>query len=617
MKNLTDWFDRVYVINCAHRPDRLEETKKHLEETKMADNDKVIYYPAIIGDWTTCPADWGSGRGAWGCVLPSNKVSGRITTASKARYTGDAVRIITRGGEDITLTVNHPILTKKGFVRAGDMDEGMDLLRYSPKVKRSTSRNDVDNEPTLASEVFNSFLSEGHTPFRKRSSNLDFYGDGESIHGDIEIVDINSPLLDPVVRTHRERTKKREFAGGHFDIKGPFPHLGSSKLRGSNVCSSGIRAGFLAPRFLTDSLHSMESDSISSQHPSDSTTVGVSFARKIPSAIIKGFHQIRDVFTRFVSSYDFSLFFDSKLTCVGQADTFPHTSDWDIRRLKPDSQGITVNSKLSGESRKTLPVGIASTEIVNHFRGDLFRSSKFQGFGAATELDSSFGEFAFDNVDAEIVFYTDLLERHPSVVKVDEILSIERFHYDGEVYDFGTTVGHFTVSHQEVNDGSGIIVSNCLRSHQRILEDVIHDRDERGQMNCTNVLIMEDDVIFKDNPLERLNNFMKVVPEDWGQIYLGGQHRRSTKGTEDPNVVIGGSINRTHAYAVNQPTLTALYRHISYATDYRGSAKHIDHQLELAHRRADWPVYCPKEWIAGQRAGSSNISGKQLPTKFW
>jgi hypothetical protein len=65
MKNLTDWFDRVYVINCAHRLDRLEETKKHLDETKMADNDKVIYYPAIIGDWTTCPADWGSGRGAW------------------------------------------------------------------------------------------------------------------------------------------------------------------------------------------------------------------------------------------------------------------------------------------------------------------------------------------------------------------------------------------------------------------------------------------------------------------------------------------------------------------------------------------------------------------------
>lgn len=165
--------------------------------------------------------------------------------------------------------------------------------------------------------------------------------------------------------------------------------------------------------------------------------------------------------------------------------------------------------------------------------------------------------------------------------------------------------------------GSGRGAWGCLRSHQRILEDVIQDRDERGRMNCDNVLIMEDDVIFKDNPLERLNNFMEVVPDDWGQIYLGGQHRRDPKETEDPNVIIGGSINRTHAYAVNQPTLTALYRHISYATDYRGSTKHIDHQLELAHRRADWPVYCPKEWIVGQRADTSNISGKILETKFW
>jgi GR25 family glycosyltransferase involved in LPS biosynthesis len=165
--------------------------------------------------------------------------------------------------------------------------------------------------------------------------------------------------------------------------------------------------------------------------------------------------------------------------------------------------------------------------------------------------------------------------------------------------------------------GSGRGAWGCLRSHQRILEDVIHDRDERGRMNCNNVLIMEDDVIFKDNPLERLNNFMEAVPEDWGQIYLGGQHRRPTKRTEDPNVIIGGSINRTHAYAVNQPTLTALYRHISYATDYRDSTKHIDHQLELAHQRGDWPVYCPKEWMVGQRAGSSNISGKTNETKFW
>ena len=165
--------------------------------------------------------------------------------------------------------------------------------------------------------------------------------------------------------------------------------------------------------------------------------------------------------------------------------------------------------------------------------------------------------------------------------------------------------------------GSGRGAWGCLRSHQRILEDVIQDRDDRHMMTLNNVLILEDDVIFRDDPLTRLNEFMEDVPEDWGQIYLGGQHRRNHGETDSPNVIIGNSINRTHAYAVNQSIFTQLYRHISYASDYKNTNKHIDHQLEVAHRRKDWNVYCPADWIAGQREGSSNISGKVSKTMFW
>ncbi len=165
--------------------------------------------------------------------------------------------------------------------------------------------------------------------------------------------------------------------------------------------------------------------------------------------------------------------------------------------------------------------------------------------------------------------------------------------------------------------GSGRGAWGCLRSHQRILEDVIHTRDDRHTLTLNNVLILEDDVIFKEDALEKLNRFMRALPSDWGQIYLGGQHRRKKGETDSPNVVIGNSVNRTHAYAVNQSIFKEFYRHISYSTDYRDTSKHIDHQLEVAHRRKDWRVYCPKEWIVGQRAGSSNISGKKLETKFW
>jgi len=184
-----------------------------------------------------------------------------------------------------------------------------------------------------------------------------------------------------------------------------------------------------------------------------------------------------------------------------------------------------------------------------------------------------------------------------------------------KVHYYPAIIGDWTTCPADWRSGRG--AWGCLRSHQRILEDVLHTRDDQGQLTLDNVLIMEDDIIFKDNALQKLNEFMEVVPDDWGQIYLGGQHRKTKVETGLTNVVIGKSVNRTHAYAVNKSTFEELYRHISYATDYRKTNKHIDHQLELAHRREDWKVYCPEEWIVGQRAGSSNINGRVNKTKFW
>lgn len=165
--------------------------------------------------------------------------------------------------------------------------------------------------------------------------------------------------------------------------------------------------------------------------------------------------------------------------------------------------------------------------------------------------------------------------------------------------------------------GAGNGAWGCLRSHQRILEDIMHVRDELGEITLNNALIMEDDIIFREGALQDFNEFIVNVPDDWGQIYLGGQHRGRKLATKHENVIEATSVNRTHAYAVNTNTIQHIYRHISYATDYRGTNHHIDHQLEVAHRRGDWPTYCPKKWIVGQRAGPSNICGKDLPVKFW
>ena len=165
--------------------------------------------------------------------------------------------------------------------------------------------------------------------------------------------------------------------------------------------------------------------------------------------------------------------------------------------------------------------------------------------------------------------------------------------------------------------GAGNGAWGCLQSHRRILEDVMHDRDERGQEIHSSILILEDDVVFTNDAKEKLNEFMEIVPSDWGQIYLGGQHQQPAKKSKIEGVMVGVSINRTHAYAVNKSAYQQVYRHISYMSDYIGTSKHVDHQLELAHVRGDWKVYCPPKWIAGQAAGPSNISGAVDAERFW
>ena len=182
---------------------------------------------------------------------------------------------------------------------------------------------------------------------------------------------------------------------------------------------------------------------------------------------------------------------------------------------------------------------------------------------------------------------------------------------------FNAIVGDWTTVPADWNSGRG--AWGCLRSHQHIFEQVLHERDPDRDWDLVHdhFLVLEDDVMFTEDALPRLNEFMEKVPDDWGQIYLGGQHRRPTEETSVAGVRIGRSVNRTHAYAVHRPSYHRIYQHICYATDYRGTKKHVDHQLELAHQRKDWAVYVPDKWIAGQRAGSSNISGKENPDKFW
>lgn len=152
----------------------------------------------------------------------------------------------------------------------------------------------------------------------------------------------------------------------------------------------------------------------------------------------------------------------------------------------------------------------------------------------------------------------------------------------------------------------------CLQSHLRIAQDAAAD-------GLPNYLVLEDDVVFHERSAAHLERFMTEVPDDWGQIYLGGQH------LHEPDIVAGSgfvhrclNVNRTHAYALRQPAIARFQQHVAHAPDYisRGSW-HLDHQLGVAHELGLWRTYAPAWWLAGQEAGPSDISGFENPRLWW
>ncbi|CAB4159122.1 hypothetical protein UFOVP736_29 [uncultured Caudovirales phage] len=156
----------------------------------------------------------------------------------------------------------------------------------------------------------------------------------------------------------------------------------------------------------------------------------------------------------------------------------------------------------------------------------------------------------------------------------------------------------------------------CLCSHRHVVERAYLDGLET-------VCIIEDDAVWQEGAATLLRAFLKKVPNDWGQIYLGGTHRRQPEWVCD-EVLRGWSVNRTHAYVIHRRCMPRFLAHIQHAPDYiastaqhQGKQYHIDHQLEVAHRRGDWKVYAPSWWLCGQGENLSSINGAQQPEQWW
>ena len=153
----------------------------------------------------------------------------------------------------------------------------------------------------------------------------------------------------------------------------------------------------------------------------------------------------------------------------------------------------------------------------------------------------------------------------------------------------------------------------CLLSHARIVQDAMADGVEA-------LLILEDDATFHPRAAQMLHAFMAQVPQDWDQIYLGGQHLAMPAPVPGaPMVHRPHNVNRTHAYALKYEVMAKFHEHIWEPPGSKGPSVgwHIDHQLGSAHESRAWNLYSPLWWLCGQEEGQSSTCGAVQPRYWW
>ena len=318
------------------------------------------------------------------CLLPGNRIEGRISSASKSFYSGEAVELVSRFGTELRATINHPILTPRGFVPAGKLKPGDYLVCDFGDVEDLPVH--VENGPALVENVFESFSELPHNLSTSKAIPFDFHGDGVSVKGNINIV---TPYWELLGNGDFHTSK----GGGDFVFDGlnPLP---------ANVDRVGRCRRFL--------------------ERSNSST----------KSLVRYSDLSFPLFRRHPAPLENFVFAVS-----------PHL---DIVFPKQFAQGGSVGLIDGSQGRN----GFSSTVTPDDFRQGVpdFPRSGYTCFGISSRFDTGLAKPYVEAMSSDTDLWSELSGGFPGEVSLDKLIEIRRFHYDGPVYDFESPVNYFTTS---------------------------------------------------------------------------------------------------------------------------------------------------------------------------
>ncbi len=328
------------------------------------------------------------------CVVPGTIVSAPGVQAVTSRgYEGDVIRIET-ASRNTTVTENHPVLTPKGWVSAGMLQQG-DYVFSTLQPERVSSRFQPDDYqvPTRVEDVFRTFHMTGgtHSIGGETITARDFHGDGRA--NQVDVVFPQSFLRNELLTLLQKEGVQLLFIDGP-ELSEPLDGVSTFELTAFSQGSSGN------PASLTSHIESMfqPSGSVATQQ------------------------------------------------CIGI------TTESNTGSVEEGAYGITRNAELLSQLRGTQT---AVNIVSDNFGGVVGEPTPLQhlSFSPSPEGHTPSAESGRDGLSVDPKLAAEINGASSSDIFSDQILSIRRLPYSGQVYNLQTKNGWFF--------SDGIITHNC------------------------------------------------------------------------------------------------------------------------------------------------------------
>jgi hypothetical protein len=333
------------------------------------------------------------------CVVSGTVVSAsdRVSKYFKRWFDGEVVDITCLDGTQLSITPNHPVLTSAGWVAAGQLQQGLDLLYYTNPGRLATDYPGAHLMPTVIEEVPSSLLKTGSVATMSvPASAEDFHGDA-SLNSEIDIVYVDGLLQDKV-------------ESGLAQFRGASPLVNTG-------ASVGLHAASSKPQFFNARLGSESSlmrssgDRLSVRRSQlfEENTVGSTVVSNFQARLDKGLSDTRTVDTDAVCNIN------RGFTC--------------------DIGGVQLSNVIAAQ-----PGGLSSIPSQ-------------QLLSLASHAKTGIPELAADSVPVKSDSPAQISNRLTGKIGAVQIAHVERRRFSGLVHNLETGSGYYFAN--------GLIVHNC------------------------------------------------------------------------------------------------------------------------------------------------------------